>query len=432
MVLFAYVGFLTLRTGSLYGAYVGHAGWNIFGFLPSAAFGFVRSPDSAGRVRASPLPHRKIGVFRVEPLLSTVGDEGRLGSPHASAPMRPHRRRGDYVEVEPAVVAERRRRPGATPSRRSSGMRDRATAARPRSTTTGPTCSVRRAEQFLRDHEIRSVADVTADKLRAFQAELLEAGLSVGTAATFHRIIRNFLGFCRREVGASAPRALEVHRLSRTPSSRRRSPRRRCSASSRPRRTGRDRFLIEFMLRTGLRLSEVARVTVDDIVTGTDGAYLRVRQRKGTSGTDRSAGHGQLPLLSGPCSAYLRNERPAGREGSTSVPVRRGESRSPGSTVRLERPRASRCSSVASARALGSVCTHTSSATPSRRERSQPASTHWCCNVPLGTRRRRWSIATHNPRPVMFWKRGVRAMTEHASPASQGGGSGRRAHGGST
>ena len=167
-----------------------------------------------------------------------------------------------------------------------------------------------RAEQFLADYKIRSVADVTPGQLRDFQAELLEAGLSAGTAATFHRIIRNFLGFCRREgwgVGAETlevapPRQAiiepetyteaEVHRI--------------LEAT----RTGRDRFLVEFMLRTGLRLSEVAAVTLDDVVIGTEGSYVRARQGKG--GSERI-----VPLdtskyrFSRTLRAYLDNQRPA-------------------------------------------------------------------------------------------------------------------------
>lgn len=76
-------------------------------------------------------------------------------------------------------------------------------------------------------------------------------------------------------------------------------------------RTGRDRFLVEFMLRTGLRLGEVARVTLDDIVTGTEGSYLRVRDGQGRE--ERI-----VPLdtanssFSHELHSYVRNERPAG------------------------------------------------------------------------------------------------------------------------
>ena len=43
---------------------------------------------------------------------------------------------------------------------------------------TGP-----RARQFVKDYRIESVADVTPAALRSFQMELLDAGLSAGTAA---------------------------------------------------------------------------------------------------------------------------------------------------------------------------------------------------------------------------------------------------------
>jgi integrase/recombinase XerD len=65
------------------------------------------------------------------------------------------------------------------------------------------------------------------------------------------------------------------------------------------------------MLRTGLRLSEVAAVTVDDVVTGSEGPYLRVRQATGRE--DRI-----VPLDTGTyrfstkLDAYLRTIRPAG------------------------------------------------------------------------------------------------------------------------
>src|SRR5579862_6968385 len=113
--------------------------------------------------------------------------------------MRPHRRRGDYVETDFLLASET-----ASPTWKQAVegfLRDAqsrkcspATIDNYRTYLLGP-----RAEQFLRDYQIRSVADITPSRLRDFQADLLEAGLSVGTAATFHRIIRNFLGFCRRE-----------------------------------------------------------------------------------------------------------------------------------------------------------------------------------------------------------------------------------------
>lgn len=224
--------------------------------------------------------------------------------------MRPHRQRGDYVEVDSALVPE-----GVSPgwSRAVEAFlgdaRSRncspATIDNYRTYLLGP-----RAEQFLRDYAIRSVADVTPDKLRDLQADLLEAGLSAGTTATFHRIVRNFLGFCRREgwgvdaenLAVAPPRQaiLEPETYSEA------DEQRMLEAA----RNGRDRFLVEFMLRTGLRLSEVGAVTLDDIVTDTDGSYLRVREGAGGGGRIVPLDTGKYrfpPRL----HAYLRSERPA-------------------------------------------------------------------------------------------------------------------------
>ncbi|MFZ0130815.1 MAG: site-specific integrase [Candidatus Dormiibacterota bacterium] len=141
---------------------------------------------------------------------------------------------------------------------------------------TGP-----RARQFVKDYRIESVADITPETLRSFQMELLDAGLSAGTAATFHRIVRNFLGFCRREgfgvpeesLGIPAPlQPVIAPEIFSDTDERELLEACRCE---------RDKMLIEFMMRTGLRRSEVLNVRVDDIVEGNDGAYVRVRQGKG-------------------------------------------------------------------------------------------------------------------------------------------------------
>lgn len=226
------------------------------------------------------------------------------------APMRPHRRRGDYEESVPAQVPET-----ASPdwSRAVDGfLRD----ARSRNCSPATIDNYRtyltgaRAEQFLRDYEIRSVSDITPAHLRDFQTELLDAGLSAGTVATFHRVIRNFLGFCRREgwgVGAESLEVAPPPLATMEPESYTESEVQRILAAA---RTGRDRFLVEFMLRTGLRLSEVASVTLDDLVTDTEGSFLRVRQGKGRE--DRI-----VPLDTGKyhfsrkLHSYVRNERPA-------------------------------------------------------------------------------------------------------------------------
>jgi integrase/recombinase XerD len=224
--------------------------------------------------------------------------------------MRPHRRRGDYGGVGPAEAHE-------TPSPDWSHAVERFLVdARSRNCSPATLDNYRtyltglRAEQFLRDCRIHSVSDVTPAHLRDFQAELFDAGLSAGTVATFHRVIRNFLGFCRREGWGVGAETLEVRpplQAPIVPEAFTESEEQRILAAT---RTGRDLFLIEFMLRTGLRLSEVASVTADDIVSDTDGSHLRVQQ--GTGHTDRI-----VPLDTGTyrfarkLDAYLRTERPA-------------------------------------------------------------------------------------------------------------------------
>ncbi|HYA45459.1 MAG TPA: tyrosine-type recombinase/integrase [Acidimicrobiales bacterium] len=224
------------------------------------------------------------------------------------APVRPHRRPGDWAALR---VVETEAMGATWNAAVDAFLRDvrarncsRATLENYRTYLLG-----NRAQQFVADYGVRTVADVTPQALREFQAELLDAGLSPQTAATFHRIVRNFLGFCRREGWGIVPEALEVPgpRLPlHEPETFSQAEELRLLEAC---RTDRDRFLVEFMLRTGLRLSEVANVTLDDIVTGADGAYVRVRQGKGAK--DRI-----VPLdtahsrLSQRLTAYVRSGRP--------------------------------------------------------------------------------------------------------------------------
>jgi integrase/recombinase XerD len=142
-----------------------------------------------------------------------------------------------------------------------------------------------RLQQFLTDYSIVRPADVTVQHFRELQADLLDAGLAPGTVGTFHRILHNFLGFCKREGWGIVPEILDA-KPPRQPSV---APEAFSDAEvaelMAAARYPRDRFLLEFMLRTGLRLKEVTAVTLDDIVDAPNGSYVRVRQGKG--GKDR-------------------------------------------------------------------------------------------------------------------------------------------------
>lgn len=223
-------------------------------------------------------------------------------------PVRPRRHREDYLRVDPLA-------PGAGPPLWNQAVEAFLRDARSRNCSPATIDNYRtylvgpRAQQFLSDYKIRTVDEITPGALRAFQSDLLEAGLSAGTASTFHRVVHNFLGFCRREGWGVASETLEV--------SPPRQPVLEPEAFTEAEellilaaaRTPRDRFLLEFMLRTGLRRSEVANVTVDDIISGADGAYVRVRQ--GKSAKDRI-----VPLDTGGSrfskrlAGYLRTVRP--------------------------------------------------------------------------------------------------------------------------
>jgi integrase/recombinase XerD len=218
--------------------------------------------------------------------------------------MRPHRQRGDY---EPDAAA---RVPKSTPPDWQHAVEAFLQDARTRECSPATVDNYRtyllgaRAEQFLTDYKIRSVADITADKLRDFRAELVDAGLSIGTVATFHRILRNFLGFCRRqrwEVGADTLDIAPPLQTAMEPETYTEAEEQRILDAT---RTSRDRFLVEFMVRTGLRLNEVALVTIDDVVRAPEG-----------TGTYR---------LSTKLDSYLRNVRPAGaKDGHLFLTTRR-------------------------------------------------------------------------------------------------------------
>ena len=125
------------------------------------------------------------------------------------ASVRPHRGPGDYTATRIVDTAAMGATWNAAADAFLRGARSRncsrATLENYRTYLLGS-----RAQQFVADYSIHTVADVTPRALRDFQAELLDAGLSPGTAATFHRIVRNFLGFCRREGWGVVPEALEV------------------------------------------------------------------------------------------------------------------------------------------------------------------------------------------------------------------------------
>lgn len=138
-----------------------------------------------------------------------------------------------------------------------------------------------RTRQFCRDHNVRSSSDLTAERLKLFEGELLDAGLTARSVVGYHRVFKTFAAFCLAEGYGNDERLLQVD----APRVEQHEPEtfteeeiRQLLAAT---ESERDRLIVEFMLATGLRLREVENVRVDDLVESPAGAYVRVRQGKG-------------------------------------------------------------------------------------------------------------------------------------------------------
>ena len=166
-----------------------------------------------------------------------------------------------------------------------------------------------RARIFLGDHEIVSPRQLDGEMLERLQAELLAAGTSPALVHAFHRVWKNFAGFCiRRGYGVDAGvLAVKAPRQPQTePETFSVEEERRIMAAA---RSPRDRLLIELLMRTGLRLEEVCNLTVDDVVEGPEGAWLRVRHGKGAKDRVVPLDTGRV-RLSKKLRDYIRHERP--------------------------------------------------------------------------------------------------------------------------
>ncbi len=167
-----------------------------------------------------------------------------------------------------------------------------------------------RARIFLADHKVGSPAHLTDEVLEAFQSELLSAGLSPALTHAYHRVWRNFAGFCIDRGFGTSLSILMV----KAPKLPQKEPPiftedeiRRLGLAA---RSSRDRLIIETFLRTGLRLEELCTLDLTDLVDGPEGHFLRVRGGKGAK--DRI-----VPLdtdrvkFSAKLRRYITGERPA-------------------------------------------------------------------------------------------------------------------------
>ena len=138
-----------------------------------------------------------------------------------------------------------------------------------------------RLSLFRTETAINRPGDFDANAIKAFELELVDAGMRPASVSVFHRTIHTFLDFCQREGLVIDERVLSVpgpKQLVEEPEVFTAEEERRLMDAA---HSERDKVLIEFMFRTGLRLAEVAAVTIDDIIETPGGSYVRVRQGKG-------------------------------------------------------------------------------------------------------------------------------------------------------
>jgi len=116
-----------------------------------------------------------------------------------------------------------------------------------------------RTTQFRHDQGIKRASDLTAERLKTFAAFCIREGYGRSEAV----------------LQVEGPKQEQKEPQAFTPTEEKQLLDAAAALSER------DRLLVEFMLRTGLRLQEVAKVNIDDIVDSPEGAYVRVRQGKG-------------------------------------------------------------------------------------------------------------------------------------------------------
>jgi len=168
-----------------------------------------------------------------------------------------------------------------------------------------------RTVQYLADHGITTAAEFTEQALRDFESELQAAGLSPGSVVGYHVTLKNFLRFALSRGMAEDRDVLDVS-----------APKRSKQAPGlispedeakllKAAKTPRDRFIVQFLLGTGLRRSELLNLTLDDIVASPDGFYVHVHLGKG--GKDRMVPLDSAKMgtnLTTPYREYLRHGRP--------------------------------------------------------------------------------------------------------------------------
>jgi integrase/recombinase XerC len=142
-----------------------------------------------------------------------------------------------------------------------------------------------RAKEFVAEEGFTSIDQVDAEAFRRFQQALMGTGLAIRSVHIHYRTMKTFLRYCldrgllqdAHVATVKGPKLPEEHPVGFTAEEERLLVRAAYQLS------GRDGVMLDLMLRTGLRLSEVCNLTVDDIWDDKEVTvpFLRVRQGKG-------------------------------------------------------------------------------------------------------------------------------------------------------
>jgi integrase len=163
-----------------------------------------------------------------------------------------------------------------------------------------------RMPEFRELHGVNGPADLSADVMEALKLEFRAAGLSPSSVHHAFRTVRTFAKFCCDRGWVASRDILLVpgpRQPKRTPRTFTEEDEQRLLESCRHER---DRVLVRFVIETGLRRSEIANLTVDDVVERNHGWLIHVRQGKGAK--DRTVPVSEV--FSRELAQYLAHVRP--------------------------------------------------------------------------------------------------------------------------
>jgi integrase/recombinase XerD len=138
-----------------------------------------------------------------------------------------------------------------------------------------------RVRTFLADARITTASGLTDQALRDLESELQDSGLAEGSVRQYHATLKNFARFCLSRGMADDRGVLEVSapkKAQKAPGIISREDETKLLAAA---RKPRDKFIIKFLMGTGLRRAELLALNVDDIISGPDGDVVHVRLGKG-------------------------------------------------------------------------------------------------------------------------------------------------------